>query len=179
MSAQSFQWSRIGPATLRAPLVGRASAMRELMTALADVEATKTPRIVTVVGASGLGKSRLIYEFLVHAQAERADGPPLRTYRASAHNTASSFGLFSRLLRARFGITEGLPQDVARESVRQQVTEVLADKNVDDLLYFLGQFLGAPSVPRCGHEAFAGRDGPGRFARGPPRHTPAARVPAR
>jgi tetratricopeptide (TPR) repeat protein len=144
MSAQSFQWSRIGPATLRAPLVGRASAMRELMSALADVEATKTPRIVTVVGASGLGKSRLIYEFLVHAQAERADGPPLRTYRASAHNTASSFGLFSRLLRARFGITEGLPQDVARESVRQQVTEVLADKNVDDLLYFLGQFLDLP-----------------------------------
>lgn len=144
MSAQSFQWSKIGPATLRAPLVGRAAEMRELMIALGEVESTSTPRIVTVVGASGLGKSRLVYEFLVHAQADRAEGPPLRTYRASARDTASSFGLFARLLRARFALVEGLPVDVARDSVRAQVTEVLADKNVDDLLYFLGQFLDLP-----------------------------------
>ena len=115
--------------------------MRDLMVALAEVESTQTPRIVTVVGASGLGKSRLVYEFLVHAQADRAEGPPLRTYRASARDTKSSFGLFARFLRARFGLVEGLPLDVARESVRAQVADVLADKNVDDLLYFLGQFL--------------------------------------
>src|ERR1700728_3085610 len=124
----------------RALLVGRTNEMRALEDALGEVRKTGSTRILTVLGPSGVGKTRLVREFLVRVSAvpDRAT----RVYRGSARDERAAFGVFARILRARFGITEALAPEVAMERVRAQVAAVLRDGKVGDVVYFLGHLLG-------------------------------------
>jgi tetratricopeptide (TPR) repeat protein len=126
----------------RAPLEGRASAMATLDAALEAVEKQKKPRIVTIVGAAGIGKSRLVHEFVVRHRGGSSLVP--RVYRGSARDSDAAYGVFARLLRMRFGLTESMDQEAAKALVRQQVAKVTGDRKVGDVLYFLGQFLDLP-----------------------------------
>lgn len=65
----------------RAMLVGRAGEMRELEDALREVREHRTLRAVTLLGPSGIGKSRLVRDFL--AKAREGEAPP-RVYRGAA-----------------------------------------------------------------------------------------------
>src|SRR5262249_28621764 len=67
-----------------------------------------------------------------------------RVYRGSGRDIGASFGIFARLLRARFGLVEGMDKDACKQQVRLQVAKVLDDRKVGDVIYFLGQFLGLP-----------------------------------
>ena len=49
--------------------------------------------------------------------------------------------MFARVLRARFGIVEGMDGEAAKAQVRAQVAAVLEDRKVGDVCYFLGQLL--------------------------------------
>ena len=126
----------------RAPLLGRDDELAVLGAALDRVRAGQT-RIITVNGPAGIGKTRLVQEFILR-QRERTDVAPLKVYRGSARDTSTSYGLFARLLRARFGLVEGMDPEAARAEVRSQVAKVLDDRKVGDVIYFLGQFLDLP-----------------------------------
>lgn len=138
--SEIMDWLGFGPSDLRAPLTGRVAEMRELDQAFSEVVEKGQARIVTVLGASGVGKSRLVHDFL--SKIRKSRGSPLRTYRGSARDARDSYGVFARILRTRFGLVEGMDENTAREQVRSQVAEVLEDRKVDDVAYFLGQFLG-------------------------------------
>jgi tetratricopeptide (TPR) repeat protein len=131
----------------RAPFVGREAEVAALHDALEAVKRGET-RIVTLIGPTGIGKSRLIQEFILHHRApgtktEGGDsGLVPRVYRGSARDTATAFGLFAKLLRARFGLVEGMEKNSARAQIRSQVEAVQGDRKVGDVVYFLGQFLG-------------------------------------
>jgi tetratricopeptide (TPR) repeat protein len=124
----------------RALLVGRTNEMRALEDALGEVRKTGSTRILTVLGPSGVGKTRLVREFLVRVSAvpDRAT----RVYRGSARDERASYGVFARILRARFGITEAMDPEAAMAHVRAQVAAVLEDRKVGDVVYFLGHLLG-------------------------------------
>jgi tetratricopeptide (TPR) repeat protein len=124
----------------RALLVGRSAEMSVLEDALAQVRAEGTTRAVTVLGAAGLGKTRLVREFLVRisAVADRAT----RVYRGSARDERVAYGVFARILRSRFGIVEGTDPTAAQEQIRAQVAAVLDDRRVGDVVYFIGELLG-------------------------------------
>lgn len=127
----------------RAPFVGRQREMASLDAALEAVEGRGETRVVTLLGSQGLGKSRLVHEFVVRHRAEKNTLTP-RLYRGSARDTDAAYGIFARLLRMRFGLVEGMdPQDV-RATVRDQVSKVVGDRKVGDVVYFLGQLLDVP-----------------------------------
>lgn len=126
----------------RAPLVGRDAEMAILDEALAFVEREHKPRIVTLIGPQGIGKSRLIQDFVIRHRAGSALLP--RVYRGSARDTDAAFGLFARLLKMRFGLVDGMEREAAKAAVRAQVSKVLDDRKVGDVCYFLGQFLDIP-----------------------------------
>lgn len=136
---QMMSWLGFGPSDLRAPLVGRTAEMHALDDALEQALATREPRIVTLLGAAGVGKSRLVHDLLARIRTNRELG--LRTYRGSARDVHESYGIFARLLRARFGLVEGMDEEAAKAQVRAHIATVLEDRKVGDVAYFLGQFL--------------------------------------
>ncbi len=132
-----------GVSERRASLVGRAGEMSVLDEALRAVRDKGVPRIVTVLGATGIGKTRLVRDFLVKMRASdkvAADRTP-RVFRGSARDHGPSYGVFARVLRARFGIVEGMDPEEAKRQVRNQCADVLEDRKVGDVVYFLGQIL--------------------------------------
>jgi len=123
----------------RAALIGREDESALLDSALKAVEDKGETRIVTIVGPAGLGKSRLVQEFVVR---HRTDGSLLpRVYRGSARETDATYGPFGRLLRSRFGLVETMDKEEAKSIVRAQIAKIQGDRKVGDVAYFLGQFL--------------------------------------
>ncbi|MCA9624552.1 MAG: AAA family ATPase, partial [Myxococcales bacterium] len=129
----------------RAPLVGRDEELDRLGRALTEVREGRT-RIVTLLGPAGIGKTRLIQEFIFQ-QRERdsqSGALPAKVFRGSARDISTSYGLFTRLLRGRFGLVEGMDPEAAKAQIRGQVAKVLDDRKVGDVVYFLGQLLDLP-----------------------------------
>lgn len=129
--------------------------LETLELALQEVRAGRT-RIITLLGSAGIGKTRLIQDFIlnqrepqgrptVQGRPTQAGGQrPPKVFRGSARDMSSSFDLFARLLRARFGLVEGMDPERAKQQVRTQVAKVLEDRKVGDVVYFLGQLLDLP-----------------------------------
>lgn len=126
----------------RSPLQGREQELAMLDEALEAVEKGRETRIITLVGPAGIGKSRLIQDFIIKHRAGSALLP--RIYRGAARDNDVSYGLFARFLRMRFGLTEGMDREAMKAAVRTQVAKVLDDRKVGDVVYFLGQFLDLP-----------------------------------
>ena len=136
----SFHPTGIGVSDRRAVLVGRAPELRELEDALWHVRETGKTRIVTLLGASGIGKTRLIRDFLMKMRGAGGKDAP-RVFRGSAKDREAVYGVFARVLRGRFGIVEGMDPEAAKAQVRAQVASVLEDRKVGDVVYFLGHLL--------------------------------------
>ena len=132
-----------GGRALRAPLVGRDREFAAVGRALRTVEAGRQARVVSLIGPPGVGKSRLIGDFL---EQQRALGSAVaaRVIAASARDEGAAYGLFGRLLRARFDVVDGMDEDAVRAQIRARAAEVMGDRKVGDVLYFLGQLLGLP-----------------------------------
>lgn len=126
------------PSGIRSPLVGRGPEMRELEDALGRALTDGQPQAVTIIGSAGIGKTRLLHEF-IHRVRERERR--VRVYRGVCRENAAPFAVVQRILRARFGIIEGADPDQTRETFRTMVSEALGDRRVTEFLHFLGAFL--------------------------------------
>src|SRR4051812_7672128 len=142
--AESFSMAPQGFGTIdrRAGLVGRASELRSLEEALRGVHEGGKARTVTLSGATGIGKTRLVRDFL----SKQRDNPSSaraapRVFRGSSREGGAAYDVFARVLRARFGIVEGMDAEAAKAQVRSQVAAVLEDRKVGDVCFFLGQLL--------------------------------------
>lgn len=122
-------------------LVGRDRELDVLADTLRTTADRNDMRIVTLVGPAGIGKTRVISEFV----AAHASGPGKpRVYAGSARNAAVSFSLFARLFRARFNLERGMDPDVCRAALKREAEAILEAHRVNDAVTFLGQLLGLP-----------------------------------
>ncbi|MBL8611200.1 MAG: tetratricopeptide repeat protein [Myxococcales bacterium] len=137
-STSSVAPSAFTVAGRRAMLAGRAGDMRELEESLREVREHRTVRAVTILGPAGIGKSRLVRDFL--AKAREGDAPP-RVYRGAAREGDKAYGVVARLFRSRFGLVEGMDLEAQKAQVRSVAASVLEDRKVGDVCYFLGQLL--------------------------------------
>ncbi|HEY8091850.1 MAG TPA: AAA family ATPase [Polyangiaceae bacterium] len=133
-----FPSSRFSVSERRAMLMGRVAEMRELERAYGLARDKKQARMVTVLAPTGIGKTRLVRDFLVKS---RESGQAPRVFRGTAREGGPAYEIFARVLRARFGIVEGMDPEAAKAQVRAQVASVLDDRKVGDVAYFLGQLL--------------------------------------
>src|SRR6266550_2314393 len=136
--------STVGPKLLPtdeipAPFFGRGPELAILRRALGAVRSEGQCRAVTLIGAAGIGKSRLIDEFV--REVGQLDDPPVRVFRSSAPKVGSSWSSFTQLLAQRFAIADLDDLDEAKASVRTQMASVLDDRKVGDVLYLLGDML--------------------------------------
>lgn len=121
-------------------LLGRDDERERLRAAFDRVQETGDFVAVTLIGAAGLGKSSLLANLVRGLPVEDVGAP--RVYRARARRQDISYGVFSRLLRARFGVTDEMPSDEGTKRVRRVAQEVLGSSNVEDVCFFLGQLMG-------------------------------------
>jgi predicted ATPase len=112
--------------------------MRALEHSYTAARREKTAHTVTLVGATGIGKTRLIRDFLLRT---REGGPTLRVFRGAAREGGTPYEVFARVLRARFGIVEGMDAEAAKAQVRAQIATAFDDGKVGDIAYLIGQIL--------------------------------------
>ncbi|HEY4157944.1 MAG TPA: tetratricopeptide repeat protein, partial [Polyangiaceae bacterium] len=127
------------PATLelRAPLIGRDPELRQLDLAFERAFGKGETQSVTIIGPAGIGKTRLVEEYLKKR-------PGLRSFWAVPRTERLAYGLFERLLRARFGVADGMDRAAASAKIRDELALVLDDRRVGDVGYFLGELMGLP-----------------------------------
>ncbi len=130
------------PSSDLTPYVGREDELAQLRAAYDRVEQAGEPVAITLVGAPGAGKSRLIAELLRGLPPPKNGGP--RVYSATARRQGLSYGVFSRLLKSRLGISEEMAQPVAVKRVTNEVSRILGHDKVDEVCFFLGQLMGVP-----------------------------------
>jgi adenylate cyclase len=104
---------------------------------------TGRSHLVGVVGAPGLGKSRLIDEF--SAMAARR-GAQVVLARCEAHTTVVAFRALSRLLRAMFGVN-GLSDAEARAHTLAQCGGALTSGSADAQIVFEVMGIADPNAP--------------------------------
>jgi tetratricopeptide (TPR) repeat protein len=124
----------------RTRLVGREAELAELRAGLIAVRAGTEPRIVTVIGAGGVGKSRLLDEFV--AEPTNLGDPKTRVVRGTPTSSTQGFGLFGRWLRARFGISDGMGVQAAESRLAAELRSALGDRRAEDACFYLGQMMG-------------------------------------
>ena len=111
---------------LEPPFVGRVEEFRLIKEALHAVERDHKPRLVSIVGIGGIGKSRMAWELLKYI-----DGFVKDVYwhqgRAPAYGDGVSFWALGEMVRMRAGIAETDDDVVAQEKLDAAVQTYIAD----------------------------------------------------
>jgi len=141
------------------PLVARTRELGQLLDRFAAVRATGTPRLVTVVGPPGIGKSRLVAELAARVRA--GPGPAAwRQGRSLPYGHGVTFWALSMIVKAQAGILE---TDTAAQAERKLARAAAAAVPHPDVATWVAGKLrrlvgaGAPAGPASGdrEEAFA------------------------
>ena len=128
MSSQSRSSTRepvVGHASHEAPFVGRATELEALVGALDDAFREGRPRFVLLDGAAGIGKSRLVREFLAAAR-ERAAAAAILQGRCLATGRGTSYWALGEVLRRACGIGLDDRAEAAEQRLRDGLARILA-----------------------------------------------------
>ena len=112
--------------TLEAPFVGRDEELRQLKDLFQATSRERRPRLVSVIGPGGIGKSRLAWEFLKHL-----DGLLDRVWwhagRSPAYGDGITFWALGEMVRGRAGLVEADDEATTRARVAETVREHVPD----------------------------------------------------
>ncbi|HEY4118051.1 MAG TPA: AAA family ATPase, partial [Byssovorax sp.] len=125
------------------PYVGRDRELATLEGLFDEAESESSPRAALVVGAPGLGKSRLRQE-LVRRLTQRRDPPAVWLARADALQATAAFGLVAPMIRRALGVLDGAPIEGARERVRARVAASVEAAERERVTCFLGELARVP-----------------------------------
>jgi class 3 adenylate cyclase/tetratricopeptide (TPR) repeat protein len=94
-----------------APMVGRSDDLDALMSAITDAVETRTCQVVTVVAPAGTGKSRLLKEFVAHADARALRG------RCLSYGEGLTFWPLAEVAREAANISNDDPAGEAQQKL--------------------------------------------------------------
>ncbi len=103
-------------AALEPPFVGRDEELRLLKEQLHATEREGKPRLVTIVGQAGIGKSRLAWELEKYLDG-LVDTVLWHEGRSPSYGEGISYWALAEIVRGRAGITESEDPDAARAKV--------------------------------------------------------------
>jgi class 3 adenylate cyclase/tetratricopeptide (TPR) repeat protein len=154
------------PRTGRAPapllgvgLVGREGELAILTDRYQRVRVGGGPQLVTLVGAAGIGKSRLVAE-LGHRVAAEAEPPSWRAGRVQPYVDGGTFGALVELAKAEAGILDSDPAATAERKLAEAVAGVMMGPHAAWVSRQLRPLVGAsaPADAAVGGAAERGQD---------------------
>ena len=110
-------------ASERSPFVGRSAELRRLEASLQAALRTGEPRTVVVLGEAGVGKSRLVGEFLAHA-ARRHAGLTILMGRCPAGGSGSAYWPLAEAIREASGASLTRTARSATARLRSHLAEL-------------------------------------------------------
>ncbi len=113
------------PAADATPLVGRAGELETLETLRVRVERDGRPHMVTLIGEAGVGKSRLLREFV---RGEEARGGAVRTGRCLPFGSGIVYWALGEVIRAEAEIVDSDTSEQAWSKLSGYVNDALADE---------------------------------------------------
>jgi class 3 adenylate cyclase len=129
---------------VRAPLVGRDRELDTLQAALDRAIGEQTPQLVTLVGAPGIGKSRLVHElFRVLESGERPELIRWRQGRSLPYGEGVSFWALAEMVKAEAGVLEGDSLEAAAAKLARAVSAAISDDDAAWVERHLRPLVGA------------------------------------
>jgi class 3 adenylate cyclase/tetratricopeptide (TPR) repeat protein len=111
---------------LEPPFVGRDAELRLLKDLFHATGSERRPRLVSVLGQAGIGKSRLAWELLKYV-----DGVTELAYwhqgRSPAYGDGVAFWALAEMVRSRAGIAEGESDESARQKLSDTLDQFVPD----------------------------------------------------
>jgi class 3 adenylate cyclase/tetratricopeptide (TPR) repeat protein len=122
----------------QAPLIGRGEEMDLLLRLYDRVARERRPHLITILGAPGVGKSRLQQEVVVLLSA-LPGGPTIRKGRCLPFGDGLTFAPLAEILKQDAQIMDGDAAEEARQKLRTAIDRVLPDggRRVTEALGFL------------------------------------------
>ena len=138
---RAFDLRTRGLAGVAAPMVGRDAEFAALCAAYERAVGGAGPQWLTLIGNAGVGKSRLLQEFLGRLELRPE---PIQLFKARAwpHTQHSPYFLLRDLLITRFGVTDSTPYGSARAQLIKGLSAALGTEIGAEAAAFIGQLLG-------------------------------------
>ena len=111
---------------LEAPFVGRDEELRQIKDLFHATEREGKPRLVSVMGPGGIGKSRLAWEFLKYVDG-LAGQVWWHTGRSPAYGDGITFWALGEMVRGRAGLLETDDEATTREKIAAAVEQHVPD----------------------------------------------------
>jgi class 3 adenylate cyclase/tetratricopeptide (TPR) repeat protein len=111
----------------RAPLAGRLREVDVLRDALQRVRGDRWTQLVTLAGAPGMGKSRLVAELFKVVAADPSEPIFWRQGRSLPYGDGVTFWALAEMVKAQAGILETDTPEQAEEKLRTSVAALIAD----------------------------------------------------
>ncbi len=108
---------------LEAPFVGREDELGELLVAFERATAARRLEVTTVLGHAGLGKTRLIAEFVGRVDTSAA----ILRGRCLSYGTGMTFWPIAEMVRGASGVTSSDTPALARAKIAELIGEPAAD----------------------------------------------------
>jgi class 3 adenylate cyclase len=131
-----------GERTLSSTFVGRDHELGALRDAWIRASKQRIPHLLTVLGAAGVGKTRLAVEFT--REVEALGGRSVRG-RSLPYRESTPYGAFASQLKQLCAIFESDAPDVAARKLRASVATLLDDSSAEDVARHLAILLGLGS----------------------------------
>jgi class 3 adenylate cyclase len=151
-SRPSRVWLAVAPRRARAdelatepvPMVDREHERGLLINALHRTVRTRVPQLVTLFGAAGIGKSRLLRELARHA-ATIADPPVCwRVGHCPPFGENVTYAALADIVKAQAGILDSDDEATAQVRLKATLTELTGDEDAVRLAGALGPLVGLP-----------------------------------
>ncbi len=138
---RAFDLRTRGLAGVATQMVGREAEFAALRAAYERAVGGAGLQWLTLIGNAGVGKSRLLQEFLAWLEL-RPEAVQLFKARAWPHAQHSPYFLLRDLFTTRFGITDSTPHEAARAKLTEGLSATLGAETDAEAAAFVGQLLG-------------------------------------
>ncbi|MBN1283901.1 MAG: protein kinase [Anaerolineae bacterium] len=128
---------------IETPMVGRSAELKLLQDAFYTVVEDGEAQVVTIVGATGLGKSRLLYEFSEWWELEKVTVWRFEG-RAMPETASHPYALLRNIFAYRFQIQDSDSSVTVREKMEQGVAQITQQtvEPAAETAHFIGQLIG-------------------------------------